>query len=115
MIKVRLVSTKKQELVSFESTGHAGKDVLGKDIVCSAVTVLLKTAMLSLVAAERTNPDFKLSIKSDTRGFLSLKVDSFSENERTRLRYLYEFLTLGLMSVMEEYPDFLDFSTNEVT
>ncbi|WP_024467618.1 ribosomal-processing cysteine protease Prp, partial [Treponema pedis] len=101
MIKILLVSNEENEFSKFESGGHAGQAAAGSDIVCSAVTVLLKTAVLSLISAEKSGSGLKIKVKAKTRGKLSAEVLSFSQEDKPRLRYLFEFLTMGLISVKE--------------
>ncbi len=108
MVKIRLVSTEENLFSYFESSGHAGMSENGKDIVCSAITILLKTAILTLLSAEEKSDSLKLKINTEDRGYLSAKVESFSEDDQDRLKYLLEFLILGLSSIKAEYSDYLD-------
>lgn len=107
MIEIRLISRGEDEFSAFESAGHAGRAEYGKDIVCSAVTALLKTAVLTLMAAEKKG-GLKLEIKAKKAGELSAKVEKPEKEEKTRLKHLFEFLTIGLISIQKEYPDCLN-------
>lgn len=48
MINIDLLIDKKDEIVGFEITGHAEYDEYGKDLVCSAVTILAYSCVNSL-------------------------------------------------------------------
>lgn len=129
MVKIRLLSNAENCFSAFESSGHAsgghaggnhagsghadfgdndGKPEKGGNIVCAAVTILLKTAVLSLSSAQKESSSLKAEIRADNPGYLSAKVTAFSEEDRPRLQYLLEFLTIGLMAIEAEYPDCLD-------
>lgn len=124
MVKIRLLSNAENCFSAFESSGHAsgghaggnhadfgnndGKPEKGGNIVCAAVTILLKTAVLSLSSAQKESSSLKAEIRADNPGYLSAKVTAFSEEDKPRLQYLLEFLTIGLMAIEAEYPDCLD-------
>ena len=119
MVKIRLLSNAENCFSAFESSGHAGsghadfgdndgKPEKGGNIVCAAVTILLKTAVLSLSSVQKQPSSFKAEIQADNPGYLSAKVTAFSEEDKPRLQYLLEFLTIGLMAIEAEYPDCLD-------
>lgn len=48
MINIDLLIIKKDEIVGFEIKGHAEYDEYGKDLVCSAVTILAYSCVNSL-------------------------------------------------------------------
>lgn len=124
MVKIRLLSNAENCFSAFESSGHAsgshaggshadfgdndGKPEKGGNIVCAAVTILLKTAVLSLSSAQKESSSLKAEIRADNPGYLSAKITAFSGDDRPRLQYLLEFLTIGLMAIEAEYPDCLD-------
>ncbi|UTC90499.1 ribosomal-processing cysteine protease Prp [Treponema denticola] len=129
MVKIRLLSNAENCFSAFESSGHAsgshaggnyagsghadfgdndGKPEKGGNIVCAAVTILLKTAVLSLSSAQKESSSLKAEIRADNPGYLSAKITAFSEDDKPRLQYLLEFLTIGLMAIEAEYPDCLD-------
>jgi len=129
VVKIRLLSNAENCFSAFESSGHASgghaggnhagsghadfgdnesKPEKGGNIVCAAVTILLKTAVLSLSSAQKESSSLKAEIRADNPGYLSAKVTAFSEEDKPRLQYLLEFLTIGLMAIEAEYPDCLD-------
>ena len=124
MVKILLLSNAENCFSAFESSCHAsgshaggghadfgdndGKPEKGGNIVCAAVTILLKTAVLSLSSAQKESSSLKAEIRADNPGYLSAKITAFSDKDRPRLQYLLEFLTIGLMAIEAEYPDCLD-------
>lgn len=93
--------------VSVSASGHAGKGNRGTDIVCAAVTVLLRTTITVLSDYSGTIPEngLKLDVRTTGRGYLAFCVTAFSENEMPLLRYAYDFLLAGLNSLSEEFPE----------
>lgn len=95
---------------SCEATGHALYAKKGSDIVCSAVTVLLRTAMQVL-------DDTKgVRLKSGTyeRGQLVFSAECNSEadkkNEAARLVCVADVIDKGLTALMQEYPQYVQFA-----
>lgn len=103
MINVLLERKKSGSLVSCSAEGHAEYAGRGYDIVCSAVTVLLRTVLQIL---EETD-GIELETNMSRRGFLSFKVKNqvCSSGLEERLGFAGLFLEKGLASVSEEYPE----------
>lgn len=97
MIHVLLELGKEGELLSFEASGHAECGSKGHDIVCAAVTVLLRTSVQALDCVEA-------DIRAEERGSLSFRVVQYDSGQRERLRYAAEFLWRGIDCLRQEYP-----------
>ena len=102
MISVLLTRGKNGALVSCRAQGHARFAEKGSDIVCSAVTVLLRTTMQVLCGIEG------VIVRADASERGSLDFDVSAENapaeSRTALVYAGRFLEAGLASLVREYP-----------
>ena len=100
MITVVVGLDSSENLVFAEASGHAGVGTRGTDIVCSAVTILLRTTMTTLAG-------YGPAIETTTagRGSLSFRVTAFSEGDEPFLRYAARFLREGLESLEREYPE----------
>jgi len=97
VIRFLLELDKEKRLLSFEASGHANCGVQGHDIVCAAVTILLRTTVRAL--------DSVLSeSEAEVRGSLIFRVLRFDNAQSERLRYAAEFLWLGIASLQQEYP-----------
>lgn len=101
MIKADLVLENGGLLKSCKVLGHAGFGRRGWDIVCAAVSVLVRTVAKVLSGREG------ITVRSGApeRGELWLEVESTAEN-REFLAAAGAFLSEGLLSVSGEYPEF---------
>ncbi|MDR3283614.1 MAG: ribosomal-processing cysteine protease Prp [Treponema sp.] len=87
--------------------GHARYDAAGKDIVCAAVTILLRTTMETLSrtagivvtsdAPERGSLDFSAEAESPADVPEAVKAAG-------QLGYAVDFLQAGLLSLQTEFP-----------
>ena len=91
---------------SFSCSGHAGFMRKGKDIVCSAISVLTINTANSIM----TLTDSKISV-NEKDGFLSWKFEDIPTRDAT---LLMDSLLIGLRSVEEEYENYLKIEIKEV-
>ena len=92
----------------FECRGHAGFMRKGKDIVCSAISMLTINAANSIM----TLTDTKINV-NENDGFLSWTFEG-TPDERAAL--LMDSLILGLKSIEEEYDNkYLKLEIKEVS
>ena len=99
MIEIEAVLDGDGALRSCEAQGHAGAGPTGTDIVCAAVSVLMRTAVRALSGRE----GITIRCEAPEPGFLNLEADYTAEG-RELLFAAGVFLTEGLASVAEEYP-----------
>lgn len=106
MIEVRLSRSSNGMLKSVTAEGHAGYARKGFDIVCSAVTVILRTTLQVL---ENTS-GIELKSENPERGFLSFDVNVKEPGSETEQKLVYagEFLEAGIGSLNREYPDYVN-------
>ena len=97
MIQVLLELDEKGHLLSVEASGHANSSRKGHDIVCAAVTILLRTTVQALGSVQ-------VDVSAEQRGSLSFRVLNYDGMQSEKLRYAAEFLWLGITSLQEEYP-----------
>lgn len=101
MIEVKIQRAPDGLVEHFEAKGHAGYAEAGKDIVCSAVTAVLFTAVG--YAEELYNPENlsdKVSYKEDD-GFLSWNCPKLCEADRQKLIPVFDAMVLGLRQIRE--------------
>ncbi|MDR0999070.1 MAG: ribosomal-processing cysteine protease Prp [Treponema sp.] len=81
--------------------GHAGAGLKGTDIVCAAVSVLVRTALRTLSGRKG------ITVRgcAPERGLLWMETD-YTEEGRGFLAAAGAFLIEGLMSVSEDFPDY---------
>ena len=89
MIKV----LKKENLI--EITGHSGYDIIGKDIVCSAVSSIVTTTINGIISID--SEAISYSYKNDKMTITNLKKDEITN------KLLNNMLDL-LTSLAKDYP-----------
>lgn len=102
MTKVLLVKAKDGSVLKCDALGHAGFAENGKDIVCSAVTILMRTAMQ--VLSETSGINFKTDVS--LRGHLSFEAGIKESDSRLQEKLLTigDFLQAGFGSLEKEFP-----------
>jgi len=99
MIEVEAVLDKDGVLKTCKACGHAKAGKSGSDIVCAAVSVLLRTAILTLSGRKG------ITVRSGVpeKGELWLETDYEAEG-KDFLFAAGEYLMCGLASVAQEFP-----------
>ncbi len=92
---------------SFSCKGHAGFARAGKDIVCSAISILTINTANSIM----TLTDTKISV-SENNGFISWRFENGCD---TKADLLMDSLLIGLRSLEEEYKKYLTLEIKEVS
>ena len=101
MIKIEAVLEPDGVLRACKASGHAGAGKTGTDIVCAAVSVLIRTAFRTL--SDRKGIRITGGAPEKGRGQFWLEVEYDAEGKE----FLYAtgvFLIEGLRSVAQEYP-----------
>jgi len=94
---------------AFEAYGHAGYARLGKDIVCSAISILMTNTVNSI---ENFTSD-SITVTSDEKTGLIRCVFSNTPSDKSEL--LIKSLVLGLKQIQENYGNkFIDIIIEEV-
>lgn len=111
MVSVRIERSKTGMLVGCCAEGHAGYAGHGSDIVCSAVSVLIRTVLQVLSEL----PGVDLETDTSKRGFVKFKVlEGFPSDVEEKLKFAGDFLQAGLESVAREFPDNLKLVINSL-
>ena len=108
MIAVTVLKNE-QGIIEFECKGHAGFDQYGKDIVCSAVSVLIINTINSIeeLTTQKTSTEFK-----DSDGYIHCTLSSPFTREAA---LLLESMLLGLKGIQKNYgKKYLDLKFKEV-
>jgi len=100
MIKINITLDQKGILKTCLASGHANAGKIGNDIVCAAVTVLMRTATNILSNQEG------ITIKSSApkKGKLGFNVEYSTAEGLVFLYHTSIFLIDGLKSVAQEFP-----------
>jgi len=99
LIEIEAVLDEDGILRSCKASGHAGAGKTGSDIVCAAVSVLMRTAVRALSNREGVTVRYE----APEPGLLFLEADY--TGGRDFLFAAGVFLIEGLASVAEEYPE----------
>lgn len=110
MIKVRFLRDKNGNFLGYVVSGHAGFDEYGKDIVCSAVSVLSQTGLLSLKSILNINLNYKID-----DGYLEVRIPKDITKEKLReVNIIINTILIGIKSTMEAYPKYITLEYGEV-
>ncbi len=94
---------------AFEACGHAGYARIGKDIVCSAISIL----MINTINSIDEFTEDRIEVTSDEKTGLIRCV--FSDTASADSELLIKSLVLGLKQIQNEYGNkFIDINYEEV-
>ena len=115
MIIAKIYKDKNGFIKRYTIKGHAGYADYGKDIVCSAISVLAQTTLLSLVEVCGLDENtIKYSI-DEKSGHIDVELPNDIENSKfEKTQILLESLIVGINSVIESYPEHVTLENGEV-
>lgn len=103
-----MCSGEKGELLLCKATGHSGFAKQGSDIVCSAVSMLLRTTALALEQRCSFDAELKVKVMCQKKGDIEIEVVQCGGDSLDYLIFLFDFLQLGFTSLVREYPGFVN-------
>lgn len=109
MIRLRVRLHADGSLAGFHASGHAGAGARGRDIVCAAATVLLRTAARLLAA----QPELKADGGSPERGVMHLSLPPPPTAKREWVRGVTATLLAGLTDLAAEHPGRLELDVEQ--
>lgn len=99
--------TFKPENLAISVTGHAGAAEKGKDIVCSAVSILSYTLAQTLADSADALEEAPVIEMEDGNGFVSCKP---KEGYSGAIQQTYRTILTGFELVAQEYKDYVSFA-----
>ena len=102
--------TFKPQSLELEITGHAGADVKGKDIVCSAVSMLFYTLADSLVKSEEMLKKHPIIKMEDGNGYIKCRP---RKEYQGNISLIYWTILNGYQLLAEEYSQYITFEIVE--
>lgn len=107
------LSCGKNGVLKCEANGHADFSKRGTDVVCAAITILIRTAMQVLSHTD----DVFLTADTSTRGNLAFTAEAKAENPKAeiRLEYAADFIRNGIKSLEKEFPENVKFSEVQIS
>ena len=112
MIRIEIVLASKGTLKSLSAEGHAYWDIRGRDIVCAAATVVLRTAAGLLFSEPGVITKGAQSGATDS---MKIRVEKSPEHKRQWLRGITDFLIKGLLDLEKEFPQNMEIAIIEET
>lgn len=113
MIKVKIFRNNKNNIYGFNVSGHAGFAKSGKDIVCSAVSILVVNTINCIELF--TNEGFDCDADEKNGGFISYSLKDVKNGEYCHdADLLLKAMLNGLKEIKEEYSCYIDIYDEEV-
>ena len=103
MVRIVIDKNVNGKIIGLTSSGHAGFDVYGKDIVCAAVSVLLQTAVLGL-QLRLGESRVRVEVDKDKGRLRCLLPVDLSDKEREQADVIFETMLAGLLQIHDQYP-----------
>jgi len=107
MIKITLKEKKSGELRSCRVEGHAGYANKGEDVVCAAVSILVRVAVLQLQEWKKSDESLEVLLDCQKAGSVDFCVTKSSKRSHEALVHLFSFLKLGFESISCEYQGYV--------
>lgn len=97
---------KNNNIYKIECDGHTGYGAHGEDIVCSALSSIVQTAVLGIVGVAGVNAKI---IRNDDKGFLSFEIpNNISDEQRHDVNVILNTMLCGVQDLYEGYSDFIE-------
>lgn len=111
MTKIK-IKKNQDDFVSVVCDGHTGYGVEGEDIVCSAVSSIVQTAALGLLAVAHINAQIK---RDDKQGYFEMVIpQKITDEARHDVNVILSTMLCGLSDLREEYSDFIELEVQNV-
>ena len=100
------ITKKNGEIVKVVCDGHTNYGVSGEDIVCSALSSIVQTAVLGVLMVAGVNLDLE---RNEDRGYLSFEVpNDISQTQRHDVCVILNTMLCGISDLREGYSDFVE-------
>lgn len=110
-----ILKTKDKKILGFEVSGHAHFDDPGKDIVCSAVSMLTINTINTLEAILKLKPNKEIYYKQEDN-FISLDIalGSIDDQKLKDTQIVMRSYELGMIDLLRAYQEFIEVYYEEV-
>ena len=100
------ITKKNGEIVKVVCDGHTDYGVSGEDIVCSALSSIVQTAVLGVLMVAGVNLDL---VRNEDRGYLAFEVpNNISQTQRHDVSVILNTMLCGISDLREGYSDFVE-------
>ena len=108
MIKIK-IKRKKNRIVYFKISEHAGYADRGEDIVCAAVSSVSQMALNGILEILKLNGKIKYEIDENGKLICDLQNSNLTEEEFKKVDILTESMYSYLKDIAYEYKEFVKF------
>ncbi|MBN1410591.1 MAG: ribosomal-processing cysteine protease Prp [Spirochaetales bacterium] len=109
LINVSIQLSKEDCLTSLKAEGHARQEKRGLDIVCAAVSTLLRT-MARLLQEEN---GIAVDGSADREGEMELRVSEVPREKKEKIKGMTGFLLKGLLDLKSDFPQNINITINK--
>lgn len=113
MINIKMLLDSNKYIVRVESKGHGEYDNSGKDIVCSAVSVYLINTINTFTDILKLEKFIKYSVDYG-KYKLTIDYNNMTKNELEKAVVIMESLKLALISIEDNYKEYINVEFEEV-
>ena len=100
------ITKKVNRIVKVVCSGHTGYGVEGEDIVCAALSSVVQTALMGLLAVARVKVDYH---RDDKKGTLTFALpDGLSEGKKHDAAVILDTMLCGVSDLREGFSDFIN-------
>lgn len=115
MINVKIYKDKDKTISKFQISGHAGYAEKGFDIVCAAVSILAHTTLISLNKVCKIDEDDLDYFIDDKDGVFRVSLpNNLDRKRREEANIVLKTMEVGLISIIEAYPENITLKYREV-
>lgn len=105
MTKV-LITKKGKSIKEIVCDGHTNYGEAGEDIVCSALSSIVQTALMGLLMVAKINV---ISERDDKRGYLKMTIpDGLTDEKQHDADIITSTMLLGISDLNEGFSDFIE-------
>ncbi|NLJ41854.1 MAG: ribosomal-processing cysteine protease Prp [Clostridiales bacterium] len=110
MINITVLRDRRDKICGLKVVGHAEFDIEGQDIVCSAVSAIVQTAILGLTDVIGIRPHY-----SQDKGMIDLEISSeLLQTKSNEISIVTETTLLGLKSIELGYSEYITIEERKV-
>ncbi len=100
------ITKKNNDIVKVVCDGHTNYGVSGEDIVCSALSSIVQTAVLGILMVVGVNLPLQ---RNEDRGYLSFEVpQDITEQQKHDVNIILSTMLCGISDLREGYSDFVE-------
>jgi len=105
------ITKKNGEITKVVCDGHTNYGISGEDIVCSALSSVVQTAVLGLLMVAKVNVNLS---RNEEKGFLSFEIPKdISSEQKHDAKVILDTMICGISDLREGFSDFIELEVKE--